>query len=51
VSPENRRAIVEARQPHQRIALLEGWPHSAWTYDQATQVIDQSGAFLVASFE
>ncbi len=51
VSAENRQAISDMRQPHQRIELLEGWPHSAWTFDQATQVIDQSADFLVAHFK
>lgn len=50
VSEENQQAIIEARREHQRIELLEGWPHSAWTYDQATQVIDQSVDFLVSNF-
>ena len=48
VSAENRQAIIDAHREHQRIELLEGWPHSAWTYAQATQVIDQSVAFLTA---
>lgn len=50
VSAENRQALLAARQAHQRIEILEGWPHSAWTYDQATQVIAQSADFLVAHF-
>jgi len=50
VSEENRRALIAARREHQRIELLTGWPHSAWTYDQATRVIAQSVDFLVASF-
>jgi alpha-beta hydrolase superfamily lysophospholipase len=51
VSAENRQAVSDARREHQRIELLEGWPHSAWTYDQATQVITQSVAFLTSHFD
>jgi len=51
VSVENRAAIMAARQEHQQIELLEGWPHSAWSYNQATQVIDQTAAFLVSHFD
>ncbi|HET8628546.1 MAG TPA: alpha/beta fold hydrolase [Thermomicrobiales bacterium] len=50
VSAENRQALLAARQAHQRTEILEGWPHSAWTYDQATEVIDQSADFLIAHF-
>ncbi|HEX5505168.1 MAG TPA: alpha/beta fold hydrolase [Thermomicrobiales bacterium] len=51
VSAENRQALLAARRAHQRIEVLAGWPHSAWTYDQATRVIDQSADFLVAQFQ
>ena len=50
VSAENRQALIAARQEHQHIELLEGWPHSTWSYDQATRVIDQSAAFLITHF-
>jgi len=50
VSTENRQAISDVRRAHQQIAWLEGWTHSAWTYDQATQVIDQSVDFLITCF-
>jgi uncharacterized protein len=50
VSAENRQALLVARQAQQRIELLEGWPHSAWTYHQATEVIAQSADFLIAHF-
>jgi pimeloyl-ACP methyl ester carboxylesterase len=50
VSEENRRALLVARQPHQEIVTLDGWPHSAWTYDQAGLVIDRTVAFLAAQF-
>lgn len=51
VSAENRQALIEARQPHQRIEVLEGWPHSAWSYDQATQVIKETASFLRSHFD
>lgn len=51
VSAENQQAIITARQPHQQVELLDGWSHSAWTYDQATHVIDQSTSFLISHFK
>lgn len=50
VSAENRQALLAARQANPRIEILESWPHSAWTYDQATEVIAQSADFLIAHF-
>lgn len=50
VSPENQRALSEARQAHQRIAVLPDHPHSAWTYDQAGAVIAETREFFVAHF-
>jgi alpha-beta hydrolase superfamily lysophospholipase len=50
VSEENRQAIIDVRREHQQIELLEGWPHSAWTYDQATHVIDRTVSFFVSNF-
>lgn len=50
VSAENQQAIIDVRRAHQRIELLDGWPHSAWTYDQATRVIDETVAFLTSHF-
>lgn len=51
VSPENQQALLRACQPHQYIQILLDWTHSSWTYDQATQVIEQSAAFLVSHFK
>jgi len=50
VSAENRRALLAARRPHQEIVLLEGWPHSTWTYDQGTQVVERTVGFFAAHF-
>jgi len=50
VSPDNREALIRGHRPHQRIELLEGHAHSAWTYDQAERIIRQTGAFLQSHF-
>jgi len=50
VSTENRQALIDVRREHQRIELLAGWPHSAWTYGQATHVIARTVSFLASNF-
>ncbi|WP_432457558.1 alpha/beta hydrolase [Cellulomonas iranensis] len=48
VSTANREALVTAAGPHDRVDVLEGFPHSAWTYEQAEGVIARSVGFLTA---
>ena len=50
VSEENRRALIESAGKNHQIVLLEGWMHSGWTYDQATQVMDETVSFLAKGF-
>lgn len=47
VSADNRQALIDSRQPHQRIEILDGHTHSSWTYDQSEHVIVRSRDFLV----
>ncbi|MBO0901840.1 alpha/beta fold hydrolase [Cellulomonas sp. zg-ZUI22] len=47
VSTENREALLTAARPGDLVDVLDGYPHSAWTYDQAEGVIARSVAFLV----
>lgn len=46
VSPDDRTALSAATGPADRVDVLEGWPHSAWTAAQADLVIGRSTAFL-----
>lgn len=48
VSTENRDALIAAAKPADRIDVFDGYPHSAWTYDQADDVIERSTAHLTA---
>lgn len=50
VSPANQQALIEARQPHQRIVVLDDHTHSGWSFDQAERVVDRSTDFMVAHF-
>lgn len=50
VNEENRRALIERAKPQHRVDVFEGYVHSAWTYDQATDIIDRSCGFLVDAF-
>ncbi len=47
VSAENHQTIEANAQPHHRVELLEGYKHSAWTYNQASKVIDKSINFIL----
>ncbi|MCC2322207.1 alpha/beta fold hydrolase [Cellulomonas xiejunii] len=47
VSTQNREALLAEVGPDDRVDVFDGYPHSAWTYDQAEDVIARSVAFLV----
>lgn len=46
VSTENREALVAAAGPNVRIDTFDGYPHSAWTSEQADDIIERSVGFL-----
>jgi hypothetical protein len=46
VSTENREALVAAAGPNVAIDVFGGYPHSAWTTEQADDIIDRSVRFL-----
>lgn len=46
VSTENREVLIDAAKPSDQVDVFEGYPHSAWTYDQADEIIDRSVRFL-----
>lgn len=46
VSTENREALVSAAGPNVRIDVFDGYPHSAWTAEQAEDIIQRSVGFL-----
>lgn len=46
VSTANRDALTRIAKKRDRVDVFEGWPHSAWTAEQADIVIDRSIAFL-----
>lgn len=46
VSEENRQALINASKPADKIDVFDGYPHSAWTFDQAEDIIDRSISFL-----
>lgn len=50
VDQQNRDAISENTQPHQRVENFEGYHHSAWTYQQSREIINKSVDFLVTCF-
>jgi pimeloyl-ACP methyl ester carboxylesterase len=47
VSSENRAALTSAAKPTDRIDVFDGYPHSAWPFEQADDIIDRSTNFLV----
>ncbi len=51
VSPENRQAVQKNAQPNHHVETFSGYKHSAWTYNQAEDIIDRSVDFLVNSFQ
>lgn len=46
VSTENREALVAAAGPNVAIDVFSGYPHSAWTTEQAEGIIQRSVRFL-----
>lgn len=50
VDEANRRALIDRAKPQHRVEVFEGYVHSAWTYDQATDIIQRSCDFLVEAF-
>lgn len=46
VSSENRDALIKRAKRSDRVDVLDGYPHSAWSAGQADLVIDRSIAFL-----
>ncbi|MBI2011115.1 MAG: alpha/beta fold hydrolase [Candidatus Colwellbacteria bacterium] len=50
VSRDNQEAIISRAQPHQKVEVLEGHKHSAWTYNQATNVINKTAEFIIGAF-
>lgn len=46
VSTENRDALIAAAKPADRIDVFDGYPHSAWTAEQADDIIERSVRFL-----
>ncbi len=51
VNEQNRRALIERVKPQHKVDVFEGYAHSAWTYEQATDIIQRSCGFLVSAFE
>lgn len=50
VSEENRRVFTDNAKSNCLVELYEGYPHSSWTYDQASEIIQKSIDFIVRSF-
>ncbi len=47
VDAANRGALIAAAKPADEVVVHQGWPHSAWTWDRATEEIDATVRFLV----
>lgn len=47
VSERNRQVFSEHTKPQHTVELYEGYSHSSWSYDQATEIIKKSVDFLV----
>lgn len=48
VSAADREALVAATGPDDLVDVMDGWPHSAWTAEQADRVVERSLRFLLA---
>ena len=48
VSTQNREALITAAKPGDKVDVFDGYPHSAWTADQADDIIGSSVEFLAA---
>lgn len=46
VSEQNRRVFVEGAKPQHIVDIFDGYSHSSWTYDQASEIIEKSIDFL-----
>lgn len=46
VSTRNRGGLLDVASARDRIDVFEGYPHSAWTWEQADDVIERSTTFL-----
>jgi pimeloyl-ACP methyl ester carboxylesterase len=51
VSTENREALLEVAGPNVTIDTFDGYSHSAWTAEQAEDIIDRSVSFLTTHLE
>lgn len=51
VSEENHQAISDHAQPNHVVEMFPNYPHSTWTYDQATMIIRKSIRFLALAFK
>lgn len=47
VSKENRQALINATSTADKIDVFDGYPHSAWTFDQTADIIARSVSFLI----
>jgi dienelactone hydrolase len=50
VSEQNRSALLSRMKPLDRSDVFDGYPHSAWTFEQAADIIERSTSFLVEQF-
>jgi uncharacterized protein len=48
-SPDDNQRLVDVAQPHQAITILDGYPHSAWTFAQSEQVVQETVDFLLTA--
>ncbi len=51
VSAENHQAISKNARKNHVVEMFSIYPHSAWTFDQATVIIDKSVSFIVDNFK
>jgi len=51
VSEENHQSITKHAQSNHVVEMFPSYPHSSWTYDQATMIIDKSVSFLASNLE
>lgn len=50
VSKDNHQAIINHARSNHVLEMYEGYPHSRWTYGQATQIIEKSVRYLANNF-
>ncbi|HMR72784.1 MAG TPA: alpha/beta hydrolase [Candidatus Saccharibacteria bacterium] len=51
VSEQNRQVFVKGAKPQHIVDTYEGYSHSSWTYDQASEIIKKSVDFLDHTFK